>query len=75
MKPDYDKLTWKEMAETVAAFAKEMKRRNPIGVNLYVPIVRHAAELLDDISTAESVNFTCETGPKEPKRSGSDAAA
>ena len=63
---DCKKLTWAQMAETVHAIHTEMKRRNPIWINAYAGVVKHAAELLDEIAGAEADNFTSECGPKEP---------
>lgn len=60
--------TWREMSEVVLAICREAKRRNPIGINFYVPVLWEASERLREISGAEAVNFTCEYGPIEPKR-------
>lgn len=65
---DCKTMTWAQMAETVQAIHVEMKRRNPIWINAYAGVVRHAAELLDEIAKGEASNFTSECGPKEPKR-------
>lgn len=67
MKTDYTKLTWMEMSRIVLAIYKEMKRRNPIGVNFYAGIVKGASDCLKEISGGEQDNFTSEFGPKEPK--------
>jgi hypothetical protein len=61
-------MTWAQMAKTVHAIHVEMKRRNPIWINAYTGVVKHAAELLDEIADCEASNFTSECGPKEPKR-------
>ena len=55
-----------EMAATVRLLWAEVKRRNPIGVNVYTGLL-HAAFDLDEISAAEAQHFTSEHGPKEPK--------
>lgn len=68
MKIDYKKLTWMQMSRIVLSVHKEMKRRNPIGINMYAPYVQASAALLDEISLGEIDNFTSECGPKEPKR-------
>ena len=65
---NFKKMTWAQMAETVDAIHTEMKRRNPIGINLYAPTVKHAAFLLREIAGGEAGNFTSECGPKEPKK-------
>ena len=43
-------MTWAQMAETVDAIHTEMKRRNPIGINLYAPTVKAAVFLLREIA-------------------------
>ena len=65
---NFKKMTWAQMAETVDAIHTEMKRRNPIGINLYAPMVKHAAFLLREIAGGEAGNFTSECGPKEPSK-------
>ena len=65
---NFTKMTWAQMAETVDAIHTEMKRRNPIGINLYAPTVKTAANLLREVAGAEAGNFTSECGPKEPSR-------
>lgn len=67
MKIDYTKLTWKQMSNIVLSVHKEMKRRNPIGINCYANYVEVAAAALLEISGGEADNFTSECGPKEPK--------
>jgi hypothetical protein len=67
MKIDYAKLTWKQMSNIVLSVHKEMKRRNPIGINFYAGIVKGASDSLKEISGGEADNFTSECGPKEPK--------
>jgi hypothetical protein len=64
---NYKVMAWEEMAQIVYAIYKEMKRRNPIGVNLYAPTVKYAALLLDEIARAETTRCTCEAGPGTEK--------
>jgi hypothetical protein len=64
---DYSQLTWKQMSNIVLAIHKEMKRRNPIGINCYAGYVETAAAALLEISGGEADNFSSESGPKEPK--------
>jgi len=63
----YPELTWKQMSKIVSNIHKEMKRRNPIGINFYACYVETAAAALLEISGGEADNFTSECGPKEPK--------
>lgn len=64
---DCTKLTYRQMADVVEAIGVEVKRRNSIGVNLYVGYIRQAWAAVDEISDGEASNFTSEHGPKEPK--------
>lgn len=57
---DCKELTWSQMSELVHSVWVEMKKRNPIGINAYAPAVKHAADLLDELSDAESDNPTCD---------------
>lgn len=61
----YRELTWSEMATMVKAIRKEAKRRNPIGINLYVGYLDLAADAVQEIADAEKCNFTSEHGPQE----------
>jgi len=61
-------LTYCEMAQIVNDIRLEVKRRNSIGVNLYVGALERAALDLWEISGGEQGNFTSECGPKEPRR-------
>lgn len=61
--PDYTKLTWGEMAEVVRAVWREMKRRNPIGINMYEGSMFRAFSAVSEIARAEKSNPTCEAGP------------
>lgn len=70
MELDCTKLTWWEMHQIILSVYKEMKRRNPIFINAYTPVMWEASERLREISGAEAINFTSEHGPKEPKRKG-----
>jgi hypothetical protein len=65
---DASQLTYAKMSEIVLAIAHEIKRRNPIFINAYVPHILVSAALLKEISEGEAGNFTSECGPKEPKR-------
>ena len=59
---DYKCLTWEDMSAIVNEIAIEMKRRNPIGINMYAPTVKAAAYLLKEIADAEADNPTSEVG-------------
>jgi hypothetical protein len=74
MKLDCTKLTWMEMSKIVLSIHKEMKRRNPIGVNFYAGHVKCAADLLEEIAGGEAYNFSSECGPKEPRIRKKNAA-
>lgn len=65
---DCTEMTWSQMSEIVHSIWVEIKRRNPIGINMYAPVVKTAADLLDEIAEAEADHFTCEAGPREPKQ-------
>ena len=58
-------MTFAEMTLAVEQMREELKRRNPLGVNMYVPYLYKARLALDEISRAEKNNRTCECGPKE----------
>lgn len=60
MPKDYSKVKFAEMADDVVAMQLELKRRNPIGVNLYVPAFVSLALDLREIAAAEKENPTCE---------------
>jgi hypothetical protein len=60
-------MTYAEMHELVRLLWAEVKRRNPIGVNVYTGLL-HAAFDLKEISAAEALHFTSEHGPREPKQ-------
>lgn len=61
----YKKLTYHEMAEIVDQIRIEVKRRNPIFVNAYIPAFQACICALDEISHGEFHNRTSESGPKE----------
>lgn len=56
-----------ELAKLIRAIHAEVKRRNPIGVNLYTGYIEVAAKALDEISGGEVGNFTSECGPRETR--------
>jgi hypothetical protein len=58
-------LKYCQMAEIVRAIGGELKRRNPIGVNMYTRGLLRAYGDLMEISGGEAGNFTSECGPKE----------
>lgn len=58
-------LQYSQMADIVKAIYKELKRRNPIGVNAYTEGLAQAHADLAEISGAEVGNFTSECGPQE----------
>lgn len=65
---DCSQLTWTQMSEIVHSIWVEMKKRNPIGINMYAPTVKAASYLLGEIAEGEADNFTSESGPKEPAK-------
>jgi hypothetical protein len=58
-------MRFEQMARVVQRFHDELKRRNPIGVNLYTGYLTAAVSVLLEISEGEKENPTCEAGPKE----------
>lgn len=64
---DCTKLTYKQMAEVIEAIGIEIKRRNSIGVNMYIGFIRTAWAAVDEIANGEAHQFTSECGPREPK--------
>ncbi len=58
-------MTYADMADLVQEILFEIKRRNPIGVNLYTQPLAAASNALKEISMGEVSNFTSEVGPKE----------
>ena len=64
---DCSNMTWMQMYRVVVAVWKEMKKRNPIGINMYARYVEAGAAALKEIAEGEVYNFTSECGPKEPK--------
>jgi hypothetical protein len=67
---DYTTLTWGEMAEIIVSIWREMKRRNPIGINCYQSPMFNAVAAIDEIAKAEKYNPTCEAGPGIDKPKG-----
>ncbi len=59
MSGTYKDVTFDEMADDIAAMWSELKRRNPIGVNLYKGAFATAETHLKEISEAEKANPTC----------------
>ena len=57
-------MSWHELARLVDAVKYEVKRRNPIGVNFYIPVLDGAVEALTEIADAEASHFTSECGPR-----------
>lgn len=57
-------MTWHELARHVDAVKHEAKRRNPIGINFYIPALDSAVQALTEIANAEDVHFTSECGPR-----------
>jgi hypothetical protein len=68
VKLDCTKMTWCEMRDVVRALVIEMKRRNPIGINLYTGPLYSAYAGLDEIAKAERVHRTAEHGPGIDKK-------
>lgn len=60
---DCTTMTWEQMSEVVFAIREEAKRRNPIGINCYVPFLQAAEEALTEIADGERDNPTSEAGP------------
>lgn len=60
---DYTQLAWEEMVAVIRALQIEMKRRNPIGINMYMGPMYAAHAALDEIARAEKDHPTCEAGP------------
>lgn len=49
-------LTYANMADTLALFRAEVKRRNPLFVNAYIPLLKSAEAGLREISAAKIAN-------------------
>lgn len=60
VKVDLEQLAWHELAELVGSIAKEMKRRNPIGINAYTSGIYQAHAHLLEIAEAEKEHPTSE---------------
>jgi hypothetical protein len=63
-----DRFTYWEMAALVRSIRREVKKRNPIFVNAYIPLLDGAVAALEEISAGEMKNFTSESGPRESKK-------
>lgn len=63
--PKYSRTTYAKMARDIALIAEELKRRNPIGVNMYHGAVVNASLAMLEVSEGEKWNFTSECGPVE----------
>lgn len=59
--------TYADMASLVLSIREEIKKRNPIFVNIYIVPIDNAVRAIESIAHGESENFTSECGPKEPK--------
>jgi hypothetical protein len=57
---DYTKLTWNELALVILNVWVEMKRRNPIGINMYGGALSGAYNAVKEIAEAELDNPTSE---------------
>jgi len=60
---DCSEFTFQQMADIVRAIHRELKERNPIGVNAYTAALNQAVWDLEEIHEAELENPTCESGP------------
>lgn len=59
----YGKMTWEQMAKTIHDIHDEASRRNPIGINFYLPYFKEAEEALLEIAGGEKDNPSSECGP------------
>jgi hypothetical protein len=71
---DCSQLSYLDMAKTVRSIRRELKRRNPIGVNFYTGNLDAAAADLEEVSAGEIANFTSECGPREKAPKGQKCA-
>ena len=62
-----NQLTYRQMADLVRSVRTEVKKRNPIFVNVYTQSLDEAVAALEEISGGEARNFTSESGPREPR--------
>ena len=60
---DLTKLTWNELASLILDVWFAMKRRNPIGINMYGGALHGAYAAVKEIADAEDDNPTAEAGP------------
>jgi hypothetical protein len=60
---DCTEMTWEQLADVIRTVWWELKRRNPIGVNLYAPAFSGVINVLDEVEKAEREDPTCEAGP------------
>lgn len=65
---DCTQMTWEQMSEIVFAIRLEASRRNPIGINLYLPVLKEAEEALVEIAEGEAVNPTSACCPTKARR-------
>jgi hypothetical protein len=65
---DLKKMTFAQLVGVVESVWLEVKRRNPIGVNMYGGPFSAAAANLREIGKAEKSNPTCEAGPGVKKK-------
>lgn len=63
--PKYSRTSYSKMAAEIEKIGNELKRRNPIGVNLYHGAVVNACLALLEVSEGEKWHFTSECGPRE----------
>jgi len=64
---DCSKLTYAQMADVVRSIRLEVKKRNPIFVNVYMEPISLCIDALEEISGGEVDNFTSESGPRETR--------
>ncbi len=60
---DCTEMTWEQMSGLIVAVRLETERRNPIGVNFYIPYLTQAEEAILEIAGGEKSNPTSECGP------------
>lgn len=65
---DFTQFTWEELGLVIRAVWTEMKRRNPIGINMYEGAMLQSFSAIDEIGKAEKDNPTCEAGPGIDKK-------
>jgi hypothetical protein len=60
---DCTRMSFDQMSDLVRSVWLELKRRNPIGVNMYAGAFAEVIRILNGVGEAEEVNATCEAGP------------